>query len=284
MAEAKLAAPRPRTGIVQRPRILRTLDGTDGAALTLVAAPVGYGKTTAVRAWCASRDVALAWVTLDAGDNDPARLWRYVATAVDRVRGGLGRSALQRLSVTGAPIEGGAVDELMNGIAALGDELVLVLDDLQVVTDGDCLASIDYALEHLPASARLVAITRSGPAVDLPGCAPAATLAELRADELAFTVAEARELLVERSGLDLGLDEVELLRGAHRGLAGGAFLRPAVAWERRGRPISRYLSSAGDHRFVADYLANEVIGVARRRRAVVPASSLRSSAASRGTV
>ena len=125
----------------------RSTAGGD-AALTLVAAPAGYGKTTAVRAWCASQDAALAWVTLDAGDNDPTRLWRYVATAVDRVRPGLGRGALQRLGVPGSPVED-AVDELMNGIAALGSGLVLVLDDLHTVTDEECLASIDHALSHL---------------------------------------------------------------------------------------------------------------------------------------
>jgi len=90
LAEAKLAAPRQRAGIVARPRIMQALEAGGGAALTLVAAPAGYGKTTAVRAWCAGSETALAWVTLDLGDNDPVRFWTYVATAVDRVRDGLG--------------------------------------------------------------------------------------------------------------------------------------------------------------------------------------------------
>ena len=100
LIEAKLAAPDVRRGMVDRPRLWAGPAGGD-APLTLVAAPAGYGKTTAVRAWCATQDAALAWVTLDADDNDPARLWRYVATAVDRVRPGLGRGALQRLGIVG---------------------------------------------------------------------------------------------------------------------------------------------------------------------------------------
>jgi LuxR family maltose regulon positive regulatory protein len=90
LVEAKLAVPSVRHGVVDRPRVRRAFDAVGASLLTLVAAPAGYGKTTAVRAWCASRDVALAWVTLDGGDNDPVLLWRYVATAVDRVRPGLG--------------------------------------------------------------------------------------------------------------------------------------------------------------------------------------------------
>jgi hypothetical protein len=82
----KLAAPRQRDGAIDRPRITGQIDAGAGTALTLVAAPPGYGKTTAVRAWCASRRVASSWVTLDAGENDPFRLWMYVATAIDRVR------------------------------------------------------------------------------------------------------------------------------------------------------------------------------------------------------
>jgi LuxR family transcriptional regulator, maltose regulon positive regulatory protein len=97
LAEAKLAAPRQRSGLVDRPRILQVLDAGADAALTLLAAPPGFGKSTAVRAWCASRSEPHAWVTLDARDNDPVRLWTYIATAVDRIRPGLGRTTLGRL-------------------------------------------------------------------------------------------------------------------------------------------------------------------------------------------
>jgi len=258
LAEAKVAAPRPRTGIVRRPRILATLDAGEGATLTLVAAPPGYGKTTAVRAWCAGRESPLAWVTLDAGDNDPMRLWRYVATAVDRVREGLGRTALQRLSVAGAPIED-CIDELLNGVAAFAEPLVLVLDDLQTVTDSDCLASIDYALEHLPPELRLVAVTRSDPDLRLAQLRARGALAELRADELAFTTAEARELLVERGQLALDEGDVALLCERTEGWPAALIL--ALLWLRNvddPRPALREFG--GDQRFVADYLSEVVLG------------------------
>ena len=172
LAEAKLAAPRQRAGLVDRPRILRALDAGAETALTLVAAPPGFGKSTAVRAWCANRSTAHAWVTVDARDNDPVRLWTYVASAVDRIRPGLGRATLMRLRATAAVAS--PIDELLNAIAGLGAELVIVLDDLQTVTDGEALASIDYAVEHLPANARVIAITRIDPRSSWRGCVPAA--------------------------------------------------------------------------------------------------------------
>ena len=210
LIEAKLAAPGMRGGTIDRPRLWTGPAAGVDEVLTLVAAPAGYGKTTAVRAWCASQDAALAWVTLDAGDNDPTRLWRYVATAVDRVRPGLGRAALQRLGIPGGPIED-AVDELMNGIAAFGERLLLVLDDLHEVTGEGCIASIDRALSHLPLNARVILVTRVDPALSLARYRAAGVLAELRARELAFTRAETHELLVTRGKIELGADEIELL-------------------------------------------------------------------------
>ncbi len=257
LVEAKLQAPAAGGDQVKRPRIRQALDAGGAGSLILVAAPAGYGKTTAVRAWCESREDAVAWVTLDAGDNDPVRLWTYVATAVDRIRQGLGRGALQSLSVAGSSVEQ-AVDELMNAIAAYGTGLVLVLDDLQTVTDRECLASIDFALGHLPASAHLIVITRADPALELARLRAQGSLAEMRADELAFTAAEAHELLVERGHVELGTEEIELLVANTEGWPAALVL--AELWLRDVDDASRAVSSfGGEQRFVAEYLSQEVL-------------------------
>ena len=257
LVEAKLSAPRQRRGMVERRDVSRILDAGEDAELTLVAAPAGYGKTTAVRAWCAGRAAPLAWVTLDAGDNDPVRLWRYIATAVDRVRGGLGRRALRRLdSVVGA-IEF-PVDELMNAIADFHEELVIVLDDVHAVTDRDCLASLDYALDHLPANTHLIILTRMDPGLKLPQLRARGALAEVRAADLAFTAKEAHELLVGRGGLELDTEEVELLRERTEGWPAALFL--AMYWLRGiDEPRAAAREFGGNHRFVAEYLSREVI-------------------------
>ena len=140
IVETKLAPPRRRSGLVARPRILRSLDASESAAFTLVSAPTGYGKTTAVVDWCTSRSTPFVWVTLDAGDNDPARLWTYVATAIDRLRAGLARRTLQRLAVSQADVRP-ALDVLANSIAAHPEPIVVVLDDLHLITDLDVIST-----------------------------------------------------------------------------------------------------------------------------------------------
>ena len=257
LAETKLLAPQVRPNTFVRARIQDALGAAPEALLTLVAAPPGYGKTTAVRDWCASRSDALAWVTLDRGDNDPVRLWRYAATAVDRVRGGLGGSALRRLGVPGAAIEDPVI-ELMNGLTAYGDGVTLVFDDFQNVTAQECLDSIDFALSCLPASTHLVLLTRVDPALRLPQLRADGTLVELRADHLAFTEDEAFEILVKRGGLPLDADEVALLHARTEGWPAAVNL--ALVWLRNVvDPHAALRDFGGTHRFVSDYLNHEVL-------------------------
>jgi LuxR family maltose regulon positive regulatory protein len=258
LVEAKLLTPRLRGDLIDRPRIQRALEQGDGASVTLVAAPPGYGKTTAVRAWCASRPEAFAWVTLDTSDNDPVRLWSYIATAVDRVRGGLGRNALRRLGLPSGRIEDPVI-ELMNGLATFKSELTVVLDDLQSVTDFDCIESLDYAVDNLPATARLIVVTRTDPALGLPQRRARGDLAELRTSELAFTAEEAYELIVERGRVPLDTHEVETLCERTEGWPAALYL--ALLWLRQlDDPHRAVRQFGGDHRFVADYLNHEVLG------------------------
>jgi LuxR family maltose regulon positive regulatory protein len=256
LAEAKLMLPRLRPEMVARSSVQEALD-RDDVRLTLVAAPPGYGKTVAARTWYERCPGSVAWVTLDAGDNDPVRFWTYVATAVDRIRGGLGRAALQRLRRVGGTLEG-ALIELLNGITAFGDPITIVLDDFQSITDLDCLESIDYAIEHLPPTTRLIVLTRSDPSLRLPQLRANGALVEVRANDLAFTTAEAHELLVDRGGLPLDEEEVRMLHERTEGWPGALYL--ALLWLRGlDDPHSAVRGFGGDHRFVADYLNHEIL-------------------------
>src|SRR5436189_3482349 len=106
LLEAKLAQPRLRAGVVQRPRLFAALDRLSDVELTVLSGPAGSGKTVLVSSWLTERpDLSPAWVTLDPGDDDPVRLWTYVAHAVDRVRNGMARPALSRLQAPRPSLE-----------------------------------------------------------------------------------------------------------------------------------------------------------------------------------
>src|SRR4029077_20755212 len=160
LVETKLVAPRSHPNMVSRQRLERQLDEFAPAALTLIDAPVGFGKTMLVQSWCAARSSGVAWVSLDAADNDPARLWTSVATAIDRVRSGLGRSTLQRLRVPGAAL-GRAIEELAQALETYGRPLVIVLDDLHALSSEWSIGSVEYFLGCIPSGVRVVATTRT---------------------------------------------------------------------------------------------------------------------------
>jgi len=259
LIEAKLSAPRIHPGVVDRPHILQALDAGADAVLTLLGAPAGYGKTTAVRVWCESQDSAFAWVTLDAGDNDPNRMWRYIAAAVDRIRPGLAGPTERRLGVAGSAIED-AVDELMIALGRYTKPVILVLEDLHAVTDEDCLASIDYALLHVPENVRVIINTRIDPAIRLPRLRAAQQLAELRVSDLAFTAPEAKALLVDRFGVDLSADQIDVLVERTEGWPAALVL--AGIWLRTvDDPCDAVSRFGGSQRVISDYLSTEVLGM-----------------------
>ena len=97
--EPKLMLPRVQPGTLRRERLLEMFDDVDGAALWVLDAGVGYGKTTLLRSWCAERPEPVAWMTLDRSDDDPVRLWTHLAAAVERLGQGLGGRALMALGV-----------------------------------------------------------------------------------------------------------------------------------------------------------------------------------------
>ena len=89
----KLHVPRPQPGFVPRPRLAAALDEGLARQLVLVCAPAGSGKTVLLADWAGRDGRLVAWLSLDAADNDPARFWRHVVAALDRVRPGIAERA-----------------------------------------------------------------------------------------------------------------------------------------------------------------------------------------------
>jgi LuxR family maltose regulon positive regulatory protein len=123
----------PRAGFVPRPRLLARLAQGMERGLTLVCTPAGFGKTTLLGDWARRSRRPTAWLSLDAGDNDPALFWRYVAAALDRVRPGVGEQVAMLLRGPQQPPLEAVVTTVINELALLPDYVMLVLDDYHLI-------------------------------------------------------------------------------------------------------------------------------------------------------
>ena len=201
----------------------------------------------------------MAWLSLDTADNDPARFWRHVVAALERVWPGIGERAGPLLGPPAPPSFEGLVTALINELAARPgeDQVLLVLDDYHLIDAQPVHAPLGFLVEHLPPGLRLVLTSRSDPPLPLARLRAGRQLAELRAAELRFTPDEAAALLGEAIGAAL-----EPPRGgagaSHRGVGGRpAAGRPVAARAARSRRVRGGLH--GSHRYVLDYLAGEVL-------------------------
>ena len=156
--EAKLHPPGVRAKWVRRDRLLLTLErSVTECPLTLIAAPAGYGKTTVVAQWLdrmTGRNVA--WVALDAADNDPVRFWTHIATALERAGCAFSGGAASLVASHRAEIMNGLLPEIVVALAEAPSMILLALDDYHFIRSGACHEQVNFLIEHLPA-------TRLGP-------------------------------------------------------------------------------------------------------------------------
>ncbi|MDZ5662163.1 LuxR C-terminal-related transcriptional regulator [Nocardioides sp. S-58] len=257
--EAKLHRPPARDGWVGRPRLLDVLDRSVSRSVTLVAAPAGYGKTTVVAQWLASRrgERAAAWVSIDAGDNDPARLWAHIATALQRAGCFLAPDLPMFLVAASADVRTRLLPHLLNALAATSDGITLVLDDFHVLVSPECHEQVGFLVENLPPSTSLVITSRSDPGLRLGRLRASGGLAELRADDLAFTRDEARELAA-REGVDLPDVELDELVDDTEGWPAGLYLSVLLrAHDDSTSTVAPHARTA--NRFVGTYVTEEVL-------------------------
>jgi LuxR family maltose regulon positive regulatory protein len=255
----KLYVPPPRPEAVLRPRLIERLDDGLHRNLTLVSAPAGFGKTTLLGGWVATLPRPAAWLSLDEGDNDPTRFLAYLVAALRTIAPNMGEGVLGALQSPQPPPTESILTALLNEMAALAEDSVLVLDDYHLVDAGAVNDALTFLLEHLPPRMHLVIATREDPPLPIARLRARGQMSELRAADLRFTPDEAAGFLGGVMGLELSGEEVAALEERTEGWIAGLQL---AALSMRGREdVSGFIRAfAGDNRYVLDYLAEEVLG------------------------
>lgn len=257
--ESKLSPPVPRPSWVQRHELVAQLDqSTRDCALTLLAAPAGYGKTILIAQWLAgSRDRQAAWIALDPDDMDPVRMWTHIATALQRAGCVFADLPDRLVAMAGPDLTRRLLPTILTAIAELDEPLVLVLDDFHLVQSDDCHKQISALIQHLPPAAAVVISTRVDPGLQLGRLRVIQQLAEIRADRLRFGLNDTTALL-SGEGVRLSETAVSQLVQRTEGWPAGLYL---ATMSLRGRhdPDAFVHEFGGDDRFLGDYLTEEVL-------------------------
>ncbi|MCY4726837.1 LuxR C-terminal-related transcriptional regulator [Nocardioides sp. STR2] len=256
----KLRVPLSRRKLVDRTRLTDRLPtGRDAMPrLVLVAAPAGSGKTTLLGQWLAAGDVRSAWLSLDAADGDLRRFLTHLVAAVRLCAPEVGAEAAALLAdgrnVRAEDLLAGLVDDL----DALAGPTVIALDDYHAVDGTEVHEAVSFLLDNLPPRVTVAMTTRSDPPLPLSRLRARGDLLEVRAGDLRFTTAEATTFLNEVMGLGLEPRHVAALEQRTEGWAAGLQLA-ALSAAGTADPDGFVEAFAGSHRFVLDYLVDEVL-------------------------
>ena len=254
----KLFLPPKRPKVVLRPRLIERLMAGIGRKLTLVSASAGFGKTTLVSEWANGAGRPTAWLSLDEGDSDPIRFLAYFVAALRTVIPSIGAGLLTALQSPQPPPIESVMTTIVNDVSAVPDSFMLVLDDYHLIDSTDIDGALIFLVEHLPPQMHLVIVSREDPNLPLPRLRVRGQLTELRAADLRFTVEETADFLNRAMGLSVTAKDIAALEGRTEGWIAGLQLA-ALALQGEGDNSQFIQSFRGSHRFVLDYLVEEVL-------------------------
>lgn len=256
----KLYIPVALPNLVARPRLTAHLGRLleRGRKLAYIAAPAGFGKTTLLSEWIRQHNVRVAWVSLDESDNDPILFFSYLCRALDSLHSGAGATALSLLRSPQPPALPAVLTLFINELSALEQEFTLVLDDYHAIHTHAIHALITFLLDHLPPAMRIILTSRIDPPLPLAQLRARGQMIELFADDLRFSPQEAARFLNQVMGLSLTPDQVAVLETRTEGWVAGLQLA-ALAMQGRADIEGFVRAFAGSHRFVLDYLVEQVL-------------------------
>ncbi|MEM7116389.1 MAG: LuxR C-terminal-related transcriptional regulator [Chloroflexota bacterium] len=253
----KLFIPTVRTQVVARQRLLDQLTAALAGKLTLIAAPAGFGKTTLTAVFTTTTNRPTAWLSLDSADNDPARFFTYLLTALQTVQPTLGQTAQTLLQAPGTPPQM-VLTAVLNDLAQLEEPMLLVLDDYHAISNEQIHEALSFFVEHLPPTIHLIITSRTVPPFALSRLRARGQLTEIRARDLRFTLTEATTFFQQTTVVSLTDEQIATLEARTEGWATG--LQLAALSLQQQPDLDQFIAQfGGSHHYVLDYLVDEVI-------------------------
>jgi LuxR family transcriptional regulator, maltose regulon positive regulatory protein len=268
----KIHIPPLHGNLVNRTHLIQRLnEGAVKSQLTILSAPAGYGKSTLLGEWVSQLDIPAAWLSLERGENVPARFWKYFIAAlieIPHVRlTRSGESIFQALDSSQPAAMEVELIKLVNSLSGLQERVIMVLDDMHNITDPQIHQDLVFLIDHLKRSIggmHLVIASRMDPPWPLALWRARGELSELHAADLRFDYDETASFFHQYLPVHLSSRDIATLQDRTEGWIAGLQMA-AVSMQRRlvdqgPQGVSRFIESfSGSHRFILDYLMEEVI-------------------------
>ncbi|HEX9118130.1 MAG TPA: LuxR C-terminal-related transcriptional regulator [Anaerolineae bacterium] len=260
----KLSVPAPRPRTVPRTRVFARLGSESGTALVLVCAPAGYGKTTVLADWARilrQSGTPVAWYALDASDDGPHPFGSYLVASLVQALGATPELVNVAQMLRAAPEIDlpRTLSALINAVTVSDRECVLILDDYHLIAAPAVHSAVAFLIEHLPENLHIVIGSRSDPPLPLARLRVRGQLLEIRAADLRFSADETALFLNEMMRLALSPALVKALEDRTEGWIAGLQLA-ALSLTGRSDIESFVAGFNGRHRYLVDYLLDEVVG------------------------
>lgn len=258
LLQTKVTIPQIPFAFVSRPRLISRINNGVKRPVTLLAVPVGFGKTHILIEWANQTEIKVAWLNVDSEDNDPVRFFHYLIGAFQKVIPVLAEDALYFIQSTKTGSLQMGLTVLINEINALPEEIVLVLDDFQNINESIVLESIDFILKHIPKNLHLIIASRTLPLLDLTSPRAKGMVTELDLNDLRFTASEVSQFCQQVMGLSLKPEIIQMLTERTSGWV-TALQMAAVSMRSKPSPDTLFTSLEVDSHYLIDYLAEEVL-------------------------
>lgn len=225
--------------------------------LVSISAAAGYGKTTFLAQWAAASRLPVAWLSISNEDNNLADFLRYLLLGWEQIQPGIRESPLGLRLGAESPDPDAVLAAFINVANKLSEPVAFVLDDYHLIEDPSIHTALTFLLDHLPPTFHFVLACRAEPPLPLARYRAHQTLLEFSTENLAFSLEESDEFLNGMMQLNLAQNEMVRLHARLEGWAAGLQL---VALTLQQHPDKAdKLAVSGRHRFIADYLTEDVL-------------------------
>ena len=257
----KIVPPRLPAGLIERPRLVRFAAGAENKRLTVIKAPAGFGKTSLALTWLQplrARGVSVAWLSIDAGDDEPVRFVYHLAQALRHACGNVGESAIGLAAAASLAPARSIISALINELAAIDDEVCIFLDDYHLISLPAVHDALWFLIENMPSRVHVVLCTRMAPPLPLARLRAGNGLLELDVSMLRFDFEETRRFVEHEHPGKLQPASIKSLFAHTEGWAAALRIAASVLSRESGKPHTELAPPSGASYPFAAYLQDMV--------------------------